>query len=159
MVRRFLCAMNLSTADGFQLVYLRTELHSVARVPARFYEMRNAAGEHVGNINLRLESTPMVVRYAGHIGYDVSPEHRGRRYAARAVKMLVPVAREHRIDPLWITCDPENAASRRTLELAGARYVETVDVLYNNAIFLAGHPKKCRYRIETQGPQVTSDLS
>ena len=44
-----------------------------------------------------------------------------------------------------ITCTPDNAASRRTCELAGAVLVEIVDVpdIYQN-----GEPRKCRYRIE-----------
>jgi len=131
-----------------QLEYLHTATHPITRVAARYYRMISA-GEHVGNINLRLDSSQAITRYAGHIGYEVHAEHRGNRYAAQAVRLMIPIAREHGIDPLWITCDPENTASRRTLELAGAEYVETVPVLYNNAIFLAGHPRKCRYRLST----------
>jgi RimJ/RimL family protein N-acetyltransferase len=135
--------------DGFALEFLELAKHSTCKVPARFYRMMNPAGEHIGNINLRLQSTPHVVRYAGHIGYDVHPEHRGHHYAAQAVRLLIPVAQQHRIDPVWITCDPENTASRRSCELAGAEYVETVAVLARNAIFLPGHPRKCRYRLDT----------
>jgi tagatose 1,6-diphosphate aldolase len=137
--------------NGLRLEYLHTAEHPSAKAPARYYRMVNVADEPVGDINLRLASTDQVVRYAGHIGYAVHPEHRGHRYAAQAVRLLLPVACEHNIDILWITCDPDNAASRRTLELAGAEYVETVNVLYNNAIFLAGHPRKCRYRLATSG--------
>lgn len=143
------------------LDYIHTAEHPVCRVPARYYRMVNAAGEHVGNINLRLDTSEAITRYAGHIGYEVLQEHRGHRYAAQAVRLLMPVAREHNIDVLWITCDPENSASRRTLELAGAEYVETINVLYNHAIFLAGHPRKCRYRLatspETDAPQIPSE--
>lgn len=131
------------------LDYLHTTTHAVTRVPARYYRMISATGESVGDINLRLDTSEAITRYAGHIGYEVHAEHRGRRYAAQAVRLMIPIAREHGIDPLWITCDPENTASRRTLEFAGAEYVETVSVLYNNAIFLAGHPRKCRYRLST----------
>ena len=54
---------------------------------------------------------------------------------------------EFNLDPLWITCDPENIASRRTLELAGAKFVEIVDVPENCIIHRNGHPRKCRYRL------------
>jgi tagatose 1,6-diphosphate aldolase len=148
------------TNSAVQLHYLRTAEHPVCRVPARYYRIRTIADEHAGNINLRLDATAAITRYAGHIGYEVFPEHRGRRYAAQAVRLLIPVAREHGIHTLWITCDPENTASRRTLELAGAEYVETVNVLYNHAIF-AGHPRKCRYRLatssETDAAQIPSE--
>ncbi|WP_334237174.1 GNAT family N-acetyltransferase [Terriglobus sp. ADX1] len=157
------CAIGAASllSGQMQLDYIHTTEHPVCRVPARYYRMMNAAGEHIGNINLRLDTTEAITRYAGHIGYEVFPEHRGYRYAARAVRSLIPVAREHGIGTLWITCDPENTASRRTLELAGAEYVETVNVLYNHAIFLAGHPRKCRYRLatspETDAPQIPSE--
>jgi len=77
----------------------------------------------------------------------VHEPRRGHRYAARAVRLLLPLARRLGLDPLWITCDPENAASRRTLELAGAELVETVDVPPDCVIFQSGHPRKCRYRL------------
>jgi tagatose 1,6-diphosphate aldolase len=137
------------TAPDLQLDYTHTADHPAHRVPTRYYRMVNAAGEYVGDINLRLRSTPHVVKYAGHVGYGVHPGHRGHHYAAQAVRLLIPIAREHGIETLWITTDPENKASRRSCEVAGAEYVETVAVLANNAIFLAGHPRKCRYRLST----------
>ena len=47
-----------------------------------------------------------------------------------------------------ITCGPENAASRRTLELVGAEFVETVGVPSDCIIFQSGHLRKCRYRLD-----------
>jgi predicted acetyltransferase len=131
------------------LEYLDTDVHPTSRVLSRYYRMLSSTGEYVGDINLRLDSSQAIIRYAGHIGYEVFAEHRGHRYAAKAVRLMIPIAREHGIDPLWITCDPENVASRRTLELAGAEYIETVSILYNNAIFLAGQSRKRRYRLST----------
>jgi tagatose 1,6-diphosphate aldolase len=63
------------------------------------------------------------------------------------VGLLLPAARRLGLDPVWITCDPENAASRRTLEIAGAEFVEIVDVPEDCVIFKGGHPRKCRYRL------------
>ena len=131
------------------LEYLDTDVHPTSRVLSRYYRMLSSTGEYVGDINLRLDNSQAIIRYAGHIGYEVFAEHRGHRYAAMAVRLMIPIAREHGIDPLWITCDPENVASRRTLELAGAEYIETVSILYNNAIFLAGQSRKRRYRLST----------
>jgi tagatose 1,6-diphosphate aldolase len=93
-------------------------------------------------------STPHIELYAGHIGYAVHDIHRGHRYAARSVRLLIPYARRLGIEPLWITCDPENLASRRTLEIAGAQFVEIVDVPADCIIYQSGHPRKCRYRIQ-----------
>lgn len=103
--------------------------------------------EEMGRINLRTETTPHIELYAGHIGYAVHEAHRGHRYASRAVKLLLPLARRLGIAPLWITCDPENVASQRTCELAGAELVEIVDLPPDYPGYQLGQRKKCRYRI------------
>jgi tagatose 1,6-diphosphate aldolase len=122
--------------------------HPVHRVPAYFFRMIGAdSGEELGIINLRHASTPHIKRYAGHVGYAVHPPHRGHRYAARSVRLLLSLARELRLDPLWITTDPGNAASRRSCELAGAKFIEIVDVPLDCIIHRNGHPRKCRFRL------------
>jgi tagatose 1,6-diphosphate aldolase len=103
--------------------------------------------EELGAIRLRAGWTRHIELYAGHIGYAVHEVHRGHRYASRSVRLLMPLARGLGLDPLWITCDPENAASRRSLELAGARFVEIVNVPEDCIIYKSGHPQKCRYRL------------
>ncbi|HKF46320.1 MAG TPA: GNAT family N-acetyltransferase [Terracidiphilus sp.] len=125
-------------------------MHQWNKVPTYFFRMVHAhSGEELGRINLRVGSTAHVERYGGHIGFDVTPAHRGHRLAARSVRLLIPLARQLGLDPLWITRDPENAASRRTLEIAGAEFVEIVDVPEDCCIFQSGHPRKCRYRLST----------
>lgn len=124
-------------------------VHPFHRVPTYSFHMVGIShGMQMGQINLRIGSTPHVERYAGHIGYGVQPEHRGHHYAARSVKLLLPLARRLELDPIWITCDPENVASRRSLELAGAQFVEIVDVPADCGIRkYGGKPRKCRYRL------------
>lgn len=104
--------------------------------------------EELGAINLRVASSRHIEFYAGHIGYSVYSVHRGHRYASRSLRLLMPVARSLGLNTLWITCDPENIASRRTLDLAGAQFVEVVDVPENCVIFQSGHVRKCRYRLD-----------
>lgn len=124
-------------------------LHAFHCVPTYFFRMMSIDhAEELGSINLRIGSTPHIERYAGHIGYGVHPAHRGHRYAARSVALLLPLARILGIDPLWITCDPDNAASRRSLELAGAELMEIVDVPEDCGIRkYGGKLRKCRYRL------------
>ena len=86
--------------------------------------------------------------YGGHIGYGVLPRYRGHRYAARACKLLFPLARRHGLNPLWITCNPDNIASRRTCELAGGKLVEIVDLPEDIDMYQAGERQKCRYRFD-----------
>ena len=104
--------------------------------------------EPAGRISLRIGNTEDIRRYFGHIGYGVEPEHRGYRYAARACALLLPLARRHGFETLWITCDPDNVASRRTCERAGATLVEVVDVPPHLEINQRGDRLKCRYRLD-----------
>lgn len=124
-------------------------VHSFHRVPTYSFRMlsRNSEQE-LGTINLRIGSTLHIEQYAGHIGYGVHPAHRGHHYAARSVLLLLPLARRCGIDPTWITCDPDNLPSRKTLEIAGAEFVEIVDVPPDCGIRrFGGKLRKCRYRL------------
>jgi tagatose 1,6-diphosphate aldolase len=125
------------------------EVNAVHHVPCWSFRMVHAeSGEEMGTIRLRVGDSRHVVMYAGHVGYTVDERHRGHGYAERALRLLLPMARKLGLDPLWVTCDPENVASRRTLERIGARLEEEVEVPPDCVIFRSGHPRKCRYRID-----------
>lgn len=137
----------LSEGD-LQLELASFAFHPVHKVPAYEFRMvHSVTTEELGIIRLRVGSTRHVERYAGHVGYAVHQPHRGHRYAAHAVRLLMPFARRFKLDPLWITCDPDNLASRRTLEIIGAEFVEIVNVPEDCVIHQTGHPLKCRYRL------------
>jgi predicted acetyltransferase len=97
-------------------------------VPAYSFRMQDAGGDCLGRIRLRIGWNEDVIRYAGQVGYAVEPAHRGRHYAERACRLIIPVAQRHGMNSLWITCQPDNTASRRTLERLGAGYVGILDV-------------------------------
>jgi RimJ/RimL family protein N-acetyltransferase len=101
-----------------------------------------------GGINLRIGNTPNIQIYLGNIGYSVYPPARGRHYARRAVRLLLPLARRMGVNPVWITCNPENMASRRTCEGAGGRLVEIVRIPPEHALYARGERAKCRYRFD-----------
>jgi predicted acetyltransferase len=89
-------------------------------VPAYHFQMRQGdPPQEIGYIHLRTSLTPRLREFGGHIGYGVDEPFRGHRYAARACRLLFPLARRHGIDVLLITCDEANAASRRTCERIG----------------------------------------
>jgi predicted acetyltransferase len=116
-------------------------------VPAYRFEMRRAgASARAGNIELRVGDTDYLKLYFGHIGYSVQPEYRGARYAARACKLILPLARRHGFREIWITCNPDNWASRRTCEIAGGEFVEIVDLPEDIDMYREGERRKCRYR-------------
>jgi tagatose 1,6-diphosphate aldolase len=142
--------------DVAPLVDGELELHHAERtlgdprrnwVPAYRFEMR-VTGVKAGTISLRVGSSELIERYAGHIGYGVEPPFRGRRYAARACTLLFGLARSHGLRTLWITCNPENLASRRTCERLGAKLVEIVPVPRDHPFRARGESSKCRYLLE-----------
>ena len=100
-----------------------------------------------GAITLRIGDSVDLQQWVGHLGYRVFPLARGQHLAERACRLLLPLARRHGMQTLWITCNPDNAASRRTCERMGARYVETVQVPPTHALFSLGDRLKQRFRL------------
>ena len=141
-----------SPSDGelqLQLVALKPADPLKNWVPAYEFEMRvPGSGGPVGKISLRARSTVFLEMYGGQIGYTVEPPHRGRHYAERAVRLLIPFIRRHGLKAVWITCNPENRASRRTCERLGAQFVEIVDLPPDCDMYLRGERRKCRYRLD-----------
>ncbi len=139
-------------ADGeLQLALVERYPGDPARgyVPAYRFRMRLAGQrEPIGSIELRIGDTPDLVTYGGHIGYAVEPPYRGHHYAARACRLLLPLARRHGFTTLWITCNPDNLASRRTCELLGAELAEIVDLPPSSDMYHRGMRQKCRYRLQ-----------
>jgi len=135
--------------DGdLMLAFKSFSPHPTHLVPTYHFRMINAATTaEMGQINLRSETNVTIERYAGHIGYRVSERYRGHHYAARSITLLLPLVRQIGIAPLWITCDPENIASRRSCEIAGAELVEIVDLPSDYAGYAFGQRQKCRYRL------------
>ena len=105
-------------------------------------------GVQVGRVQLRVGNMNHIVMYAGYLGYEVHPEHRGHRYAARACRLLFPLARSHRLKTLWATRSPGIIASRRTCELVGGKLVEVVNLPVDREMYQRGEQQKCRYRID-----------
>ncbi|MCJ2184973.1 GNAT family N-acetyltransferase [Novosphingobium sp. 1949] len=115
-------------------------------VPAEFYDMV-ADGNVVGTIQLRLGNTAYLRLYGGHVGYRVEPEYRGCGYASEALTELRSIARSHGFEEIWITCTPENIASYRTLEKAGATYEGTIAVPNDSDLYARGDLHMRRYRL------------
>ncbi len=120
-------------------------------VPAYHFWMRwrdEVTGRYrmAGGISLRVGNSRDLEQFAGHIGYHVYPPARGRHFAERAARLLVPLVHFHGLSPVWITCNPDNGASRRTCERLGASYLETVDVPITHPFYGRGEFQKCRYR-------------
>jgi tagatose 1,6-diphosphate aldolase len=101
-----------------------------------------------GGIAFRIGSNREIDTFVGNVGYHVYPPARGHHYAERAVRLLLPLARRHGMPRLWITCNPDNLASRRTCERLGARLIETVPIPSSHPFYSRGERAKCRFLIE-----------
>ena len=119
-------------------------------VPAYGFEMISInQNTNMGNIWLRIGNIETIEKYAGHIGYGVALEYRGNRYAARSCKLILSLAQKHGINPIWITCNPDNHASRRTCEIIGSKFVDTVTIPQDTELYEKGDRLKCRYRVDS----------
>ena len=87
--------------------------------------------------------------YGGNIGYAVSEKYRGHHYAGKACLLLFELARKHKLGYVFITCDPDNYASRKTCEYAGGKLLEIAELLEDNDMRIEnGKTNTCIYRFE-----------
>ncbi|MFN7163012.1 MAG: GNAT family N-acetyltransferase [Pseudomonadota bacterium] len=99
----------------------------------------------VGQINLRLQEAYALQRFAGHVGYEVDPEHRGKRYAERACRLLWPLMRAYGFTEVVITCLPDNAASARTIENLGGVFTGLEEVAPDHEMYQKNPSPRKRY--------------
>ena len=112
------------------------------------FEMRHTTTlQCMGSIRLRIGSA-RILRYPGHIGYEVHEKYRGHRYAARSCRLLLPLALAHGLKSVWLTVDPENFASLKTCDIIGARFAETVRIPKEHEMYRMGARYRRRYRID-----------
>eukprot|EP00823_Brevimastigomonas_motovehiculus_P006525 TRINITY_DN5411_c0_g1_i2.p1 TRINITY_DN5411_c0_g1~~TRINITY_DN5411_c0_g1_i2.p1 ORF type:complete len:292 (-),score=43.76 TRINITY_DN5411_c0_g1_i2:167-1042(-) len=109
------------------------------------FEMR-VRGRGMGRIDLRLAYSPCIELYAGHIGYSVEEYYRGHHYAEKACRLIFPLAQFYKINPLFITCNPSNHPSRRTLERLHGELIETVKIPRSHYLFRLNNGRSSRYR-------------
>jgi predicted acetyltransferase len=98
----------------------------------------------VGHINFRVGDTNHVRLYAGHIGFEILEQFRGRGYARDACRAIAPLVRSIYREVI-ITCDTDNDASRKTIERLGARFLEEIAVPANDPHYRQGR-RKLRYQ-------------
>ena len=133
-------------------VYLRLDRTCDAQpekrwLPAYYFDICLPDGTKIGYCDLRIGHNDKTY-IGGNIGYGIDAPYRGHHYAAKACALLFRQARKHRMEYLIITCDPYNAASSRTCELAGGRYIETADIPEDNEMYAEGKRKVMIYRFE-----------
>lgn len=76
-------------------------------------------GRIVGRLSLRHELNDSLRREGGHVGYGVVASERRKGFATQMLRLSLPLAREVGLDRILVTCDDDNAGSRRTIEKCG----------------------------------------
>ena len=120
--------------DGeIKLVLERTAAANPERgyVPAYYFRICDQKGVNMGRIDLRVGKNQNTY-YGGNIGYTVFECFRGHHYALKACRLLFQLAKMHGMEELIITCAPDNAPSRRTLEKLGGELLEIAELPPDN---------------------------
>ncbi len=136
---------DVDSADGFAAFVRKLLRESDPAVPAApgwvhcTYWWIAEGDEILGSIALRHELNDALRESGGHIGYSVRPAARGRRLAGEALAAVLPYARSLGLDRVLLTCDLDNAASRKTIERCGGELEDIREI--------AGRGKVRRYWI------------
>lgn len=113
-------------------------------VPYYHFRILRPGGSDVGHINFRVGDTDHVRQCVGHVGFEMAEGFRGHRYAWQSCRALAPFIRS--IYPAVIlTCDPDNLASRRTIEDLGTLFMDEVSVPPHDPQYERGSRSKRRY--------------
>jgi predicted acetyltransferase len=110
----------------------------------RFAIHRRTDDLRVGRIHLRITDDPLILRALGHSGDAVDEAHRRNGYATRAIRLVVGLAGVFGVTPLWVLIEPDNIASRKSVERVGFDLVDTVETLPEGTALGLG-PFICRY--------------
>ena len=120
-------------------------------VPTNYYDiLLHGTDTKVGVIDLRLKMNE-VMYYYGHVGYNITKKYRGHNYSYFACKILFGIAKkEYDMDELFITCNPDNVASYKTLLKLKGELVEVCPVPEDHEMYRLGDRFKCvfRYKIK-----------
>lgn len=105
--------------------------------------------EHIGNFGIRLEKNEENY-YLGNIEYEVFDEFRGHHYAEKVTKLLTNIAVDKEVDDLYITADPKNLASIKTIEHLGAKFLEVAHVPNYMKLYRRGYKEIAVYNLNVR---------
>lgn len=146
---RFLNTDDLKSKE-IQLIVDRLSEANLDRnwVPAYHFHICDLHGNIMGSCDLRIGYTEGLY-YGGHIGYSVKEEYRGHHYAAKACKLLFSLAKKHDMSYLYITCNPDNLPSRKTLEFLQGDFLGVKELPENNDMRVnEGETHKCIFKFQ-----------
>ncbi|MFT3952201.1 MAG: GNAT family N-acetyltransferase [Oscillospiraceae bacterium] len=115
-------------------------------VPFYYYDIYNCDDVHVGKISIRIGNN-LHSYYNGHIGYEIFDEYRGNHYSYEAVRLILPVAKAHKMPELFLTCTQSNTASIKIIEKLGGIKKEVVKIPKECFFYREGIEDYCIYNL------------
>lgn len=79
----------------------------------------------IGRISMRVGGN-FHSYYNGNIGYEIEESFRGRSYALKACKLVLPIAKAHGMNEIFLTCEENNIPSYKTIERLGGELIEII---------------------------------
>lgn len=100
----------------------------------------------IGRISMRIDSN-FHSYYNGNIGYEIEENFRGKNYALKACKLVLPIAKAHGMNELFLTCDENNIPSYKTIERLGGELLEIVKPPKNYFAYRENMKKQRIYKL------------
>lgn len=135
--------------DELQLIIIEKTITSKPddTIPVYRFQMINRfTKEDIGGITLKAGYTDNIVKYRGNIGFTVNEKFRGRNYAVRSCKLLIPLIKFLNLSPIYLTCDADNYASKKSIEKIGARFLEEM-IIPDDSEFACYYPITSRKKL------------
>ncbi len=110
--------------NGFELHIIEQNPGDDVILPFYFYDI-SVEGKPVGKISIRIGNN-FHSYYNGHVGYEIYKEFRGNKYSLKALQLVLPVAKYHGMNRIYLTCSSSNMASKRIITMSGATLLEEV---------------------------------
>ena len=87
--------------------------------------IRKSDGKMVGCMQVHNVLSERMRKYSGHVGYSVRPSERRKGYAKKMLKKAKDYLTSFGFSEIYVSCLPENEASRRVILANGGEYVNT----------------------------------
>ncbi len=94
--------------------------------------IRKSDMKMVGCMQVHNVLTERMKNYTGHVGYSVRPSERRKGYATRMLAKALDFLSSFGFEEVYVSCLPENEASKKTILANGGKLTETVFLKEDN---------------------------
>lgn len=82
--------------------------------------------DFIGEVSIRHELTPSLLRFGGNIGYGIRYSYWNKGYGTLQLKLALEYAKNLGLEKVLITCNDDNFASARVIEKNGGIFIDKV---------------------------------